>query len=822
MALQRFRPPLLLLGLTAALPAAAAAQDPNFGSAAAIAGRDLLVGQPANLYGPGYVYVYRPGGASAGGPAGASAGAWREATRLASPDSALNNGFGRRLAVDGNTLLVAESPSDSSAPGRIHVYERGAQAWRHVTHFTPEGAAKGDRVGRALALRGDLAVVGATRSDSMRGAVFVFQRTGGAQGGQWRQVAKLRPDDVKPSTAFGAAVAFDGTTILAGAQQADSNAGAVYVFRRNAQGAWTQEQRLTMPLQPALARNAQFGATLLLHEGTALVGAPGYSQNMGAVVRFARDTTASQPRWVPGGGFLPFDATPGTFFGASLAAVGRELWVGAPNASQGQGRIFRLTRDTSGAASSATKLAYDTTGAYQIGFGGQIVANAAGDLVVVGMPSADFGEGRAVVMARAAGRGAAGAAGRWTQRALARQVYRPAAVAGREVNCAQGKASMFACEKTNLLSLVPIADMGGGTGSRLNTVWGWTDPQSGKEYAIVGRSDGTSFLDVSNPTRPRYLGDLPKTKEAPATVWREFKVMDNHVFIVSDAAPKHGLQIFDLTRLRNVRAPQTFTPDFTYDRVSAAHNVAVDSASHTVYVTGANSGGETCGGGLHMVDFKDPKDPKFIGCFQDMGTGFAGTGYSHDVLCTVYKGPDTRYTGREICFGGNETAVSIADVTDKKAPKALGRGTYPDFGYIHQGWLSEDHKYLYVNDELDELQGKTHGATRTIIFDVSKLDDPVVAGEFRGTTAASDHNLYIRGDKMYQSNYQAGLRVIDIKDPLKPKEVGFFDVQPVGDDGPGFGGTWNNYPYFKSGTILVSSAKEGLFVLKDQSTQLTP
>jgi choice-of-anchor B domain-containing protein len=394
-------------------------------------------------------------------------------------------------------------------------------------------------------------------------------------------------------------------------------------------------------------------------------------------------------------------------------------------------------------------------------------------------------------------------------------------VAGREVNCAAGKAGMFECQKTNLLAMVPIAEMGGG--NFLNTVWGWTDPETGKEIAIVGRSDGTSFLDVSNPNRPRYLGNLPKTAEAPATVWREFKVMNNHVFIVSDGARNHGMQVFDLTRLRTVRgAAQTFTPDVTYRGVSAAHNVAVDSSTGYVYITGANSGGETCGGGLHMVNAKDPKHLVFAGCFQDMGTGFAGTGYSHDAQCVVYKGPDARYTGREICFGGNETALSIGDVTDKAAPKAIGRATYPDFGYIHQGWLTEDQKYLYVNDELDELQGKTAAGTRTMIFDVSKLDDPVVAGAFIGTTHATDHNLYIRGDRMYQSNYQAGLRVIDIADRLKPKEVAYFDTVPVGDNNAGFGGTWNNYPYFKSGTILVSSGREGLFLLKDQSTDLTP
>lgn len=784
------------------------AQEANFGSSAAIAGREIYVGQPANQYGAGFVYGYKAD----------ARGNWKESVRFAAPaDTGRSDGFGRRIALDGNTLLVAQSPSDSSAAGVVHVYERPSATapWKKTATLSADGAVKGDRVGRTLALMGDVAIVGATRTDSLRGAVFVFRRSGG----QWKQETRLRPDDAKPGNGFGAALAFDGTTILVGAQQADSNAGAAYIYRSNATGGWDMEGRLQLPagsfgppnpaIQSGQRANGGFGVAVLLHEGAAYVGAPNVSFASGRVVRFTRDSV--QKRWNATSSLFPFQATQGTQFGVSLAASGKEIWVGAPGTNQFRGAIFRYTLDSAGVVTDVVRTPYDST-TLQVGFGGNLVL--AGNLGIVSMPNADFSEGRSAILAR-------NTAGKWSQQTIRGTIFRPKAIAGKEVNCASGKVGEFECDKTSLLAMIPIAEMGGGS-SRLNTVWGWTDPQGGKEYALVGRSDGTSFLDVSNPLKPIYLGNLPKTAAAPATVWREFKVMHNWVYIVSDGAPKHGMQAFDLTRLRSVKAPQTFTADVTYDKVSAAHNVAVDSATHTVFITGANSGGETCGGGLHMVDAKDPRNLKFLGCFQDMGTGFAGTGYSHDVQCVVYHGPDTRYTDREICFGGNETALSIGDVTDKAAPKALGRATYPDFGYIHQGWLTEDHKYLYVNDELDELQGKTPTGTRTIIFDVSKLDDPVVAGTFIGTTRATDHNLYIQGDKMYQSNYQAGLRIIDIKDRLKPKEVSYFDVVPVGDNGPGFGGTWNNYPYFKSGTLLVSSAREGLFLLKDQSADLTP
>ncbi len=299
------------------------------------------------------------------------------------------------------------------------------------------------------------------------------------------------------------------------------------------------------------------------------------------------------------------------------------------------------------------------------------------------------------------------------------------------------------------------------------------------------------------------------------------KVYRNHVFVVADGSREHGMQVFDLTKLRRVTTPQTFTPDFLYTRINSAHNIVIDTTSGHAFIVGASSGGETCGGGLHMVNIRDPKNPAFAGCFQDKATGLAGTGYSHDAQCVNYKGPDTRYTGKEICIGANENAISISDVTDKQNPKAIGRGTYPDVGYAHQGWFSDDHRYWYQDDELDELQGKAKG-TRTIIWDLQKLDDPVVAGQYHAPVNASDHNLYILGNRMYNSNYESGLRVVDITDRVNPKEIGFFDTVPVGQDAPGFGGSWSNYPFFKSGTILVTSGREGLFLLKDQTTSLTP
>ncbi|MDX1547400.1 MAG: choice-of-anchor B family protein, partial [Rhodothermales bacterium] len=230
-------------------------------------------------------------------------------------------------------------------------------------------------------------------------------------------------------------------------------------------------------------------------------------------------------------------------------------------------------------------------------------------------------------------------------------------------------------------------------------------------------------------------------------------------------------------------------------------------------------GGETCGGGLHMVDVSTPQSPTFAGCFGHEGTGRRGTGYSHDAQCVLYHGPDADYQGREICVGANETAISIADVTDRENPVAIATGAYPNSAYVHQGWLSDDHRYFFQNDELDELQGKVD-RTRTLIWDLTDLDDPQLVKEYFGEASSTDHNLYVRGNLMYQTNNASGLRILDVSDPENPVEVGFFDTTPTGLNVAGFDGTWSSYPYFESGLIVVTSRREGVFILKKQEVDL--
>jgi choice-of-anchor B domain-containing protein len=391
-------------------------------------------------------------------------------------------------------------------------------------------------------------------------------------------------------------------------------------------------------------------------------------------------------------------------------------------------------------------------------------------------------------------------------------------IVGSPLPCSGGMAGPFPCSGISLISYLPLGGLGANAnlGTDLNDLWGWTDSQTGKEYAIVMRRDGTAFIELSDPANPQYLGFLPITPGAVANTWHDVKVYQDHAYIVSDGAGQHGMQVFDLRQLRTPSAaPRQFTANVTYNQIASAHNIFINESSGFAYVVGSSAGGTTCGGGLHMINISNPATPLFSGCFADAATGRAGTGYTHDVQCVDYRGPDAAHFGREICFGSNETHLSIADVTSKSAPLPLSRTSYPGVAYTHQGWLTEDQRYFLVNDELDEQQG-TATTTRTLIWDVSDLDDPILAKQYFGPTAATDHNHYIRGNLMYASNYQFGLRVVDVSNPVNPLQVGFFDTAPNQPNIPGFGGSWSNYPFFASGIIVVTSRTEGLFVLRMQ------
>ena len=210
------------------------------------------------------------------------------------------------------------------------------------------------------------------------------------------------------------------------------------------------------------------------------------------------------------------------------------------------------------------------------------------------------------------------------------------------------------------------------------------------------------------------------------------------------------------------------------------------------------------------MDISDPLNPTLIG-------DYAGDGYTHDAQVVSYIGPDGNYQGKEIAFCCNENTVTIVDVTDPTDATMISSVGYAGSSYTHQGWLTEDHRYFMSNDELDEQDYGVN--TTTFIWDVSDLSDPQLIGTFVSETSAIDHNMYVLDTLVYQSNYRAGLRVLDLTDIENGEldEVAYFDVYPSSDAAQ-FNGSWSNYPYLPSGVIPVSHIEEGVFFLKLSDT----
>ncbi|KAF2402953.1 hypothetical protein EJ06DRAFT_554504 [Trichodelitschia bisporula] len=386
----------------------------------------------------------------------------------------------------------------------------------------------------------------------------------------------------------------------------------------------------------------------------------------------------------------------------------------------------------------------------------------------------------------------------------------------------------FKCKNMDLYNFKSHADLGSKTGQGSSS-WGWTSPE-GREFVAIGQADGTAFVEINKEGKMLYLGRLAQYPDAKPAVWREIRGFKDYVAIGSEAE-KHGIQIFDMKKLLKVdpASPVIFdnlkdlTGHYKDLPVGRTHNVVSNPESNFIYSVGAVPRNDTCRSGIIAINMTDVANPTFSGCAS-------ADGYVHDAQCLIYRGPDSRYLGHEICYGYNENKMTIYDFTEKTAPVIVSRTSYEGASYTHQGWVLDpnNQEWLLMDDEYDEVNGEgpaEDGYAVTYIWNISNLQQPKQTGYFRSTAHSIDHNMYVHEGFAYQSNYGAGLRILDVRSiPSDPTgggvtEVGFFDIYPEDDKAEGGGvtefvGTWSSYSYFKSGYIFVNSIERGAWVLK--------
>ena len=386
--------------------------------------------------------------------------------------------------------------------------------------------------------------------------------------------------------------------------------------------------------------------------------------------------------------------------------------------------------------------------------------------------------------------------------------------ASAQVPCVNGLAGNYPCRNMDLLSFMTLEECGCNPTGNTNDVWGWKSPVSGKEYAILGCADVTSFIDVTDPVNPILIGTLATHSES--SLWRDVESLGNWLYVVSEASG-HGMQIFDLNQLDGVANPPVlFAETAHYPGFSNCHTVNVDPVSGYVYAYGTN----TVGGGEHIVDVSDPLNPTYAG-------GYENSGYTHDGFAWTYDGPDADHQGEEIVIacngrsGSDNDILVFVNVTDKTDCVLIGEYDYngeATIGYFHQGWITKNKRYFLMNDELDEMalgNDQQPYGTRTHIFNITDLDNVTYEGFYEGTSPAIDHNLYALDQFIYESNYRSGVRVLDAIRVAESQlsEVAFFDLYPENDNAQ-FSGTWSNYPYLPSGIVLATSMYDGMFIVK--------
>lgn len=400
------------------------------------------------------------------------------------------------------------------------------------------------------------------------------------------------------------------------------------------------------------------------------------------------------------------------------------------------------------------------------------------------------------------------------------------------VKCVNGSAVVvpgdrqqtFRCSNLDLQDFKTHAWLGGSEGFGSGS-WGWTS-SDGREFGAIGQQDGTAFIEISKDGRITYRGRLPT--QTDSSYWREIRGV-NHYFIIGSEANNHGVQIFDARKLLSVTSPKIFstTTDISLFKglpEGRCHNVVSFEEKNLAAAVGSVPRLGSCYSGLIWIDLSDPANPTSPGCAAE-------DYFVQDAQCLVYRGPDERYTGHDICYGFNEDTLTIYDVTNITAATIVSRNTYVGSQYTHQGVVLDpnDQSYLVLGDERDETDGiepAADGFTVTYIWDIRDLQVPIQTGIFKSSVRAIDHNQYVHNGLSFQSNFGAGLRVIDVssvpKDPTGKlvKEVAFFDIFPEDDDLPGGGaleyqGTWSHYAGFPSGNILINTIERGAYIVKN-------
>ena len=340
-------------------------------------------------------------------------------------------------------------------------------------------------------------------------------------------------------------------------------------------------------------------------------------------------------------------------------------------------------------------------------------------------------------------------------------------------------------------------------GNIYNEVWGLAVNDS--EYAIIGSTQGTHFINVTDPSSPIEDFFVRGASFGNHIIHRDYHDYNGYLYAVSGEDRdnlKSALQIIDISNL-----PESI--DVIYNsnaRIRKAHNIFIDTSQAKLYAC-AVKGGDAAFSALRIYDISNIEP-------------VLEANYTIDIGGSVVANVHDAFVNDHLAYlnAGND-GLLIVDFANLEAPEVLTslKGTdYPDSGYNHSGWLSEDGKYYYFADETWGTDMKVYDVTdpRNIIL-VSTFD----AGN--DSQFSIPHNQVVYCNYIFTSYYYDGLQVHDISDPENPKRVMYYPTTSI-TARANYEGAWGVYPFLPSGNILVSDMQNGLFIIEKLNDYCTP
>lgn len=305
-----------------------------------------------------------------------------------------------------------------------------------------------------------------------------------------------------------------------------------------------------------------------------------------------------------------------------------------------------------------------------------------------------------------------------------------------------------------------------------NDIWGWTSPE-GREYALLGVQDGTSIIEVTNPTNLSEITFISSKK----STWKDIKTYKNYAYVVNESGG--GMQIIDLSTL-----PAKAEVVATYTNFSTSHNIFIDEERGLLFAEGDHAQP------VRVLSLANPLAPVQV--------SYLGV-ECHDIFAR---------DGLLYVSEGGHGTIGIFNYDDPANPRLVSRFQIQRAGYVHNAWLTEDSRYVMTTEE---NTGKT-----LKMFDLSDMSNVQQVGEVLADGKLA-HNTHIKGHYAYVSHYGSGLRIYDISKPEQMVEEAFWMRGPSAERG--FVSAWGAYPFFKSGKILISDIEEGLVVVEHASAR---